>query len=695
MNIYHRKDSLEKALGTAQYTDDLDIGDYIYGLPVGVPISKGILNEIIFDPNFDWSEYTICTSRDLSVENILPPKISDEPILLDKEVLYYGQPAVLIGHKNEKVLKQAASHISFKYSEEAPVFGIDIKKQTNKVFTSKTLSQGDVELGFSESDHVIEGFYTTQAQEHLYLETQIIIAKADIENKKLFIEGSMQAPFNIQAAVERSFKNRFEEIVVIPHLAGGAFGGREDFTTQVALHATLLAIKSGQKVKIKLSREYDLTHSTKRHPSSTRVKVGIKNDKINALEVDFLLDGGAYETISDIVLSRSMLHPGSFNSPNIKVTGKAVQTNTPPNGAFRGFGAPQTFFAVESHLDFCIRKLNLDPVAFRNNNLLTATSRSLSGQTLGLVGVNVVYKNLLKQSDYLNLKTEVEDFNKSHNKVKKGLGIATVFHGTGYTGYQDIDTPVSINLVLHQNGFIDIESSVIEFGQGSHSLLPQIVSNVLNIPIERITVKNISTKETPSSGATVASRSAAVLGSLVERAAQKLLPYLDDPKELSISESYHREEPFDYETMQGHAYENYASAATLSLIEVDLQTYSVKVQKIFASIDAGQIINKVDAEGQVQGGILQGLGLALSEEMKIGEKGYQNQILTNYNFPTSEDSPEIVIDFIDDNQVKPKGLGEIPLCGVAPSIANALEDALGVRLHNLPLTPEKIEKALR
>ncbi len=690
-----RKDSLIKATGEAKFTDDLDIGEFLFGSRIGVPVTKGILKKIIFDPKYDWSEFTICTFVDLLSEDILPPKSSDEPILLETEVDYFGQPAVLLAHKNQINLKQALRHISFDFTEQTPTIGADIAHLKNKIYSSKTLEQGNVMVGMEESDYISEGIYTTQAQEHLYLETQIIVADFDTDNRILNIEGSMQAPFNVREALFRSFKKRALDVIVTPHISGGAFGGREDFTTQIALQASLLAIKSGKKIKFKLDRLDDLKYSTKRHPSSTKVKIGIKDNKINALEVDFLLDGGAFETISPIVLDRSMLHPGSFFSPNIKVTGKAVHTNTPPNGAFRGFGAPQTFFAVESHIDHYIKKNKLDEIGFRKMNLLTAKSLSLSGQEIGIPGVNIVFNELIKISQYEELKKQISEFNNKNIYKKRGLGIASVFHGTGYTGYQDIDTPISINLKLLPNGKLEIESSVIEFGQGSHTLLPQIASEILNIPIENISVVNINTKLTPSSGATVASRTATILGKLVERSARKLIGKTNTKEVISIAESYHRGDSFDYEKMQGHAYENFASSATLSLIEIDLLTYIVKVNKVFIAIDAGRLVNLSNAEGQVQGGILQGIGFALTEEMKMGERGYQNESLSQYIFPTSMEAPEIIIKFVDDGKTEPKGLGEIPISGVAPSIANALEDAIGIRLHNLPLTPEKIEKALR
>ncbi|HCQ31406.1 TPA: hypothetical protein DIU27_03440 [Candidatus Collierbacteria bacterium] len=690
-----RKDSLIKSLGTAQYTDDIDIGEFLYGQIVGVPVSKGRLTKIIFDPEYDWNKFVICTASDLEKENLLPPKESDEPILVEDEVNYYGQPAVLLANSDKDILKEATTHISFEFESETATIGINIDHPVNQVFSSKTLSVGDSQKGMAESEYILEGTYSTAAQEHLYLETQIIVAHFDEETQALFIEGSMQAPFNVRDALLRSFKNRVKEIVVAPHLSGGAFGGREDFTTQIALQASLLAIKSGKKIKLKLDRSYDLPHSTKRHPSITKVKTGIKNNKINSLEVDFLLDGGAYETISSIVLSRAMLHPGSFTSPNILVTGKAVQTNTPPNGAFRGFGAPQIFFAVESHLDHCIRQLVLNEIDFRKNNLLTSESASLSSQKMGGYGVNLVFEEAIDFCSYENLKLKVKEFNESNRKKKMGLGIASVFHGTGYTGFQDIDTPISVVLRKSVDGGVTIESSVVDFGQGSHTVLSQIVATTLNIPLDRVSVKNINTQITPSSGATVASRTTTVLGTLVEKAASKLLASMGSKEESSVVESYHREEPFDYETMQGHAYENYASATTVSLLEVDLVTYSVKVLDVYMALDVGRIVNRSSAEGQVQGGVLQGIGFALCEEMKISDTGYLNESLSQYAFPSSQETPNIHIKFIEDDTAKPKGLGEIPICGMAPSIANALEDALGVRYCSLPITPEKIEQALR
>lgn len=711
-----RKDSLEKALGKLKYSDDYGDDSLWFGVMVGVPVSKGKLKKIEFNKDFGWEGLTVVTSKELAEMKLPSEKESDEPILVKEEVNYYGQPAVLIAGPDKSKLLLAANKISFEFDAEKAILSANIHNAIpeERIYSEKYITKGDIEKAFNESDFTEERDFATQAQEHLYFETQIVTADFGQENRVLSVEGAMQAPFNVLEGLKTTFRTQTKDVVVTPRTMGGAFGGREDLTTMLAIRASVLAIKSGHKVRMKLDRQQDLLISTKRHPSSSHLKIGVKDGLINALEINFILDGGAYETISPVVLMRSMLHVGAYDIPNVSIRGRSVMTNTPPNGAFRGFGAPQVLFPVESQVDQMIKKHQVDPIEFRSNNLLKRNAVLVSGQSIGeKTSPQETFVELVNYCKYNDLKAEIDKFNSSNSLTKRGLGLATVFHGTGYTGYQDIDGSVEIKLKIKSNGTVNIQTSVTEFGQGSFTVLPKILAEELAIPEILIRVENINTTETPNSGPTVASRTTALLGGLVKKAAKKLkdkLGYyggfedyqsrltslIGEDGELVINEAYsHEGLYFDYETMQGHAYEDYSTMALAVITETDLTTYNTKVLRIFAVIDAGKIISLSNAEGQVQGGLTQGLGYALTEEMKMSENGYLNNSVSKYLVPTTLEMPEVMIKFIENESTESKGLGEIPLTGVAPAIANAIEDALGIRVNSLPITAEKLLEKIK
>lgn len=709
-----RKDAIDKVTGKCLYTDDLPLENCLVGFPIGAPVAKGILKQISFDPNYDWSKFTIVTGDMLDNLGLKQAFSHDEPILTTKEINYYGQPIALIAHKQIENIKDAFQHITFEIDEKEPKLSAHINEKFPKesVFAEKLIEKGKVDQAFKESDQIFEEVYETPAQEHYYLETQIVTAKYDVEKQLLTVTGSMQAPFNIKHSLDVIFKNKIQEVIVEPITCGGAFGGREDYTTQLAIHASILAMVSGKPVKIKLDRQTDMRYSTKRHPSSTKIRVGLKDNKIHAYDIDFILDGGAYKTISGVVLNRAMLHVSSFETPNIRVRGRAVQTNMPPNGAFRGFGAPQVFYASQCMISHVCKILNVDQLAFLNKNLIKAHATSLSGQKMNTaIGLNELFNKLMELSKFETLKAEINDFNSTHASVKRGIGIANVFHGTGYTGLQDVDGHISIRLHLQNNGDVEIHSSVIEFGQGAHTVLPLIAAKILNIPADKIKVVNINTKITPNSGPTVASRTSSLLGMLTEKACLKLKndlgnyadinqylnkciklvgkkPYLEITQDYTGSDN----RIFDEATLQGEAYESYSQASLVVVTETDLITFNTRVIKIFGVFDAGNIVDETSALGQAQGGMVQGMGYALYEGMKTDAKKYITDSLSTYILPTAWETPEMIIEFVKSSNEagKPRGLGELPIDGMAPAITDAVENALGLHITSIPISPEKL-----
>lgn len=689
-----RIDALTKVLGSCQFTDDLQLGDFLYGYPVGSTITKGILQSIEFDPSFSWQEYQIVTSKDIPNQNIIPSYKDDEPILVVDQIHYYGQPIVLLGHRNLQKLKEAAKHIIFKYK-------VDDQKHQQQNLVEFNLNKGDVSAAFASSDQVKQAIYSTSAQEHLYLETQSIIAEFSQEKSHLLVTGAMQTPYDLKHCLEVVFQDRIKTFEVTPILTGGGFGGREDYTIQLAIFASLLAFKSHGIVKIVLDRQYDLKYSSKRHPSRTVVKSSISNGLLTGLDIDMELDGGAFTTTSGPILTRAMLSMGGYRCPNVRIKGVAKRTNTPPNGAFRGFGGPQAFFAVDTHINAAVSELKLDPQVFNQNNLFAPNDQLISGQTLGLdFGLTDTYKELMILAQFKSLQSTVQQYNQNHQHSKKGIGVSNVYHGIGYAGFQDINGQISVGLKKLADGQIQILTSAVEIGQGIHTVLAQIVSETLDYPLSQITVSKQSSQLVPNSGSTVASRSTQILGKLARAAALKLKTHLNE-NDYSVYEHYQRPggKSFNYQTLQGHAYEDYSLASFLVVTKINLDTYLPKVEQVYVVLDSGKIINQQLAEGQVHGGVLQGLGYSLFEQMVLGDTGYLSDSLSSYEIPTSYEAPQIKIKFLESEQSRtqflPKGLGELPLVGVGPAVSNSIRQIFpDHQFNSLPITPEKIYSEL-
>lgn len=714
-NKYKRKDALKKALGIGIYTDDLNRADCIRGLHIGAPVAKGILKEIIFNKNYDWTEITVISSKtleDLKIDKAFP---HDEPILVDKQINYYGQPILLLAHHDIKKLTEASKQITFDIEEQEAVFEVHIDNNysNSETFGEKNITKGNMEKAFSEADYIYENIYSTQAQEHYYLETQIVVSEYHRETSTIKVSGSMQAPNNIKTALESALKKQVKNIIVEPITCGGAFGGREDYTTQLAIQASLIALISKAKVKMKLDRKNDMRLSTKRHPSSTKIRASIKGGKLTGLEINFLLNAGAYETISNIVLNRAMLHTSSFNVPNIRIMGKTIKTNLPPSGSFRGFGAPQMFFATQNHIFQMLKKHQIEEVKFLQNNLLKKNELGLAGQVISeSIGLNELFERLLEMSSFDKLRSEVKEFNLVNKNKRRGLGLSNVYHGTGYTGLQDSDGEISLKLKIYKTGQVEILCSVIEFGQGSHTVLPAMASQFLDIPTEYIEVKNINTRETPNTGPTVASRTTSLVGTLLEQACTELKEALGDfhnikqyqeyatklakTGDFEITKKYQASatREFNVKNLQGEAYENYAQASALALVEIDLITCNVKVISIFGVFDVGRVIDETGTLGQIYGGLTQGLGYALFEEMKTDKNGYCTDSLASYILPTSLEIPEMYIELLDGNAKKPKGAGELPLNLVAPAVAAGVQNALDLYFEKLPINPEDLVSSI-
>jgi CO/xanthine dehydrogenase Mo-binding subunit len=427
------------------------------------------------------------------------------------------------------------------------------------------------------------------------------------------------------------------------------------------------------------------------------------------MEIDVVMDGGAYVTLSPVVLSRGLIHAsGAYRCDHVRIEGRAVMTNTPPNGAFRGFGAPQTLFAVEAHMDLIAEKLGIDPVTIRERNALRPGDTTATGQKLGRdCSALAVLKEAAKRTDFKRKWARLPAASARSGGPRRGIGLALFFHGAGFTGAGEVMLGSKASLELTERGARVLVAST-EIGQGTRTMLAQIVAETLGFPYDAIEVNDADTHRVPDSGPTVASRTCMVVGGLLQRCAEEMRKTLgrQSPREylrkhgaLVVTKQYEKppEISWDDEAYRGWAYGTYAWGCDVAEVEVDRVTGEVKPTRVTAVQEIGRAIHPQLAAGQIEGGTVQGLGYALIEEVVMRNGAMANAQLTNYTIPTTLDTPPIDVVILENPYPRgpfgAKGVGELPMDGPAPALVNALRNA-GVKVSTIPATPERVLAAL-
>ena len=726
-----RMEGRDKVAGLARYIDDMALPGMLYGATVRSRIPRGKIKEFTFGPGIDWKEFVIVSPRDIPGKNCIALIEDDQPCLADGVVNHSEEPLLLLAHPDRHLLPKAVEAVSVEYDPLPAIFSMEESEKLSQViwgrdntFKSYLIEKGDVDAVWESADYVVEGEYRTGAQEQFYIENNGMIASFDPE-KGLTAWGSLQCPYYVHKALMKLCNLPENRVRVVQMETGGAFGGKEEYPSMIAGHAALLAMKSGKPVKIIYDRLEDMAATTKRHPSRTRHRTAISRDgKILGGEIEFTIDGGAYETLSPVVLSRGAIHAGGpYYWPSVRIRARAVATNTPPHGAFRGFGAPQSLFALERHMDRIAKVLGVSSVEIRRRNFLRPGQTTTTGQTVQEeIDLGKLLDRALEVSDYHPKKEKFVTENQL-GRSKKGMGIAAFLHGAGFTGSGERYLGSVVGLEACADGSVRVLVSSTEFGQGTNTVLCQIAAEALGLRYEDVGIAQPDTQQVPNSGPTVASRTVMVVGKLVQSAAVGIRQTLTASGKLGNSYSPDEfrdacrahvaehgkfssvaryEQPdnivWDEEKYRGSAYAAFAWAVYVAEVTVDLITYGVSVDDFVALQEVGKVLHPVLAKGQIIGGVAQGIGFALYEKV-IWENGrMQNGQMTNYIMPTSADLPDIRVFFEELGNVHgaygAKGIGELPMDGPAPAIVNAIEDALHIAFDSIPLLPENIFDAL-
>jgi CO/xanthine dehydrogenase Mo-binding subunit len=711
-----RREGPAKLAGTAKYADDLVFPGAWFGTTIRSTEPHARLIGIDLDDDFDWKRVVVVTAEDIPGDNIVSLIDDDQPVLVrvGGEIRHQAEPCALVAAPDRATLREAKRHLRLRTERLPAVFD---PLESDHEFAHYTVEAGDAAAAMETAAVVIEGTYRVGHQEQLYIENQAMIA-VPREDGGMTVHGSLQCPYYIHKAMKRALAMGDELAVVVQAETGGGFGGKEEYPSMIALHASLLALKCHKPVRMIYDRHEDISATTKRHPAVVRYRSGISDTgELIAQEIEVVMDGGAYCTLTPVVLSRGTLHAGGpYRCPNVRIVGRAMATNTPPNGAFRGFGAPQTEFAAEMQINRIAEALDASPLDLRRRWVYREGDTTPTGQVL---------RESVGGPDVLEAAAEASAFDRAHAQTRAmreartdgartatGIGLALAWHGAGFTGSGEVKLASVASVELTDDGRIRILTASTEMGQGTKTIFPQLVADALGVEFGEVEIAPQDTSIVPDSGPTVASRTAMVVGGLLIKAAEKLRHRVEEQTGRSFADAYREAgpmrvderfvpypgEPFDDATYRGDAYPAFGWACAVAKVDVDLDTGEVTVRDCVSADDIGRVIHPILAEGQVEGGTLQAIGYATIEEMKLVDGRYLNDRLATYLIPTALDAPRIRSILVE----KPysgaphgaKGVGELPMDVGAPAVVAAIHDATGVWINDLPATPERILAAL-
>lgn len=739
-----RPDALAKVDGSALYTDDLEFEGMLFAKVRRAMVPHAFLKQLdISKAKGLPGVVAVLTAEDIPGEHNHGLVIYDWPALvgLGERIRYVGDALAIVAAESQDIADQAAGLIEAEF-DLLPVISDPVQARREDVpqlhakgnlLKHIKVRKGDMQRGFAESDVILEHTFYTPITEHAFIEPECSIAVPRPDGRMEIYVGS-QIPYQDRTQVARVLGWPEERIRIVGQLMGGGFGGKEDIAGQI--HAALLANATGRPVKLLFDRHESLLVHPKRHATQIRVKIGAKNDgRLNAVETELYGDTGAYASLGEKVMTRATTHSaGPYDVPNVRADCYAMYTNNPPAGAFRGFGVTQSAFAVESMMDMLAEKLGLDPVEVRSRNALRVGSVTNTGQ---LLRESVGLTECIEKVDSAMRRLNPHPFGpladqKGH--LVRAWGFAAAYKNTGLGGgAPDIS---GADVELYDDGMLEVRSSAAELGQGLVTIMRMTVAEELSVPPDQVRVLVMDTDLTPNGGPTTASRQTYVTGNASRYAAQTLRTAITaalaekfdvrpqqirfenglvraDGHSMSLAEVAKElkamgQKPratFEYEAPQtqelgtgGDMHFAFSFAAQAAEVEVNTQTGEVRVLRVISANDVGTAVNPLGLQGQVEGGVLMGIGNCLTEEFIVEDGRVVTDHLARYRIPGIMLTPEITSIIVEhptaEGPYGAKGVGEVCTIPTTPAIANAIYNAVGVRVDRLPVDQELIARAI-
>lgn len=700
-----RVDAVQKARGEAVYVCDMTLPDMQYAYMVRSTIARGRI-KAIHVPELPEGYYFI-SAKDIPAQgkNELWMIAKDWRCFAEDYVLYVGETIGLVVGPDRSVLKRLKAQIKIDYEEQTPAVTIDDgihcvggpmfpEKNSNvmcELFCEKGRPMDEV---FAEADEVFEETIETPYQEHVHLETNSAIA--DMEDGKFVFYASAQCPFYIRKSIAGLLDIPYDDIIVRQCTTGGAFGGKEHFP-DVLCGALLVAENKIRKpIKMVFDREEDTQFSVKRHPSKCIYKTAVKDGKITGVYGHIYYNCGAYLSSSYVVLQRGVFHGnGVYTFDNTYLKGEGIGTNMFPSCAFRGFGAPQTLFAIETHLDHLAHHLGVDPLEFKMQYLAKkGDETTTNGHIIEEVKLPEMLDVITRESDYWR---KAKEYKPGYGR---GIGIALYNHGGAFTGNGEQAIIKAHARLVKTGDRVSIQVGSTEMGQGFKTSLRKICAATLGVSIDQIEYLDPDTSKVVDSGPTAASRSTMVVGRLVERAAQEMKERWSEGDFTTEVEYEHPDGyPWDQATFRGDAYLGYGWGVACVEVEVDKLTNEVKTLGVWSSHEIGKAIDELIVHGQINGGILQSLGYGSMEKLEVKGGRFKQKSMSDYVIPTSMDFPKQFY-HIQENPYPwgpygAKGMGELVFNGASAAYVDAVERALNTRFTSIPIPPEAIEEAMK
>ncbi len=748
-----RIDGYEKVTGKGLYGDDLHFHGMLHAACryTDIPCGKIVRVDTSKAESMDGVE-AIAMYNDVPGDKRVGPIRADQYPLVNDEVFYSGDVIAIVAATTRAIAQTAAEAIEVEYQPMEGIFEVEDALKPNarlihpefqsNLVVHYPVMKGDVEQGFAESDHVIERTYRTGFHEHAYLEPETVMAVPDWTTGGYRLYGSLQNPYLSREAVALFMGIGLNKINVMPSILGGSFGGKDDIIHVMSCRVTLLARMTGRPVKLTYTREESLKESYKRHPYIMTYKVGFtKNGRLKAMKIDVLADSGAYSSQTFFVTWRSVVQAtGPYNIEHVRTDVRGVYTNNTYTAAFRGFGAPQVIFAQESLMDEIADVCGMTPLEIRRKNAfkqgsVTATGQKLSGHQ---VAVRQVIDEAVKKADYEKKRAEFEKLNQTSERFKYGIGLSASLRGCSL-GAEGTDVSSAI-VSVQADGSVYVMTGVTENGQGLQTTFCQVVSEILGIDQDHIVFLRPQTTSIADGGPTVASRGTIVGGNATIDAAhiikERIFSMIKEDLHVSKLEETEWQDGYiscktptsdvnpirfeeavgkafraglnlsaygwfkspevswNEETGQGNAYFTYVYGCQIAEIKVDSHTGKIEVLNVTAAHDVGKVINRLGAEGQVYGGVMQGIGYAIFEDYDIQQGVVKSANFDTYLIPTVKDAQHIDPVFVENPDKRgpfgAKSLGEPTLELTAAAINNALSFAVGERSYQMPLTLEQV-----
>ncbi|MCR5761116.1 MAG: xanthine dehydrogenase family protein molybdopterin-binding subunit [Sphaerochaetaceae bacterium] len=696
-----RVDAVAKSEGTAKYIPDYDFKDCLWARMIRSSIPRGKIKNISLPVLPEG--YCFVSYKDIPEggHNYLHMIATDWKCFAEDEVRYVGETIGLLVGPDKTLLEDLLEQVKIDYEEQECAVSIDegvackggAFVNDNNIHCHLKLEVGNPDEAFSKADKIVEETLETGFQEHIYLETNGACCVPEGDDKYT-VYASAQCPFYIRKSIAPLLNISPDQITVKQTTTGGAFGGKEHFPDVLCGPLLVAAHKTGKAVKMIFDREEDIEFSVKRHPSKVVFKTGLDKDgNIVAMDSKVYYNVGGYLASSFVVLQRGCFHvTGCYVFPNMRTEGFGVATNTFPSCAFRGFGAPQTLFAIETHMCHLAEMQGIDPLEYKRRYFIKKGDvTSTNGKIVERVMIPEMLEQVLKASDY---ERKAREYKWGSGR---GIGISFYNHGGAFTGNGE-QAIIKAKCILkkYKNGDVEILCGQTEMGQGFHTILPKIAAHVLNLPLEKVIFKDPDTSRVPDSGPTAASRSTMIVGELVERAARLMKDRYDREEEFEVKTEYEHPEgyPWDQNTFQGYAYLGYGWGVCAVEVEVDPCTAEVTTKGIWSSHDAGHLIDEKIVHGQVNGGIIQGIGWGSTEVLENVKGHFKQTSISDYIVPTSMDHPKQGVYFVENpyewGPFGAKGMGELVFNGSAAAYIDAVSRAIGKRISSIPCPTEQV-----